>query len=107
VPAYHGGGWFDIFLGGTLRNYAGIKSHGGSEAARSGQRLFIGPRQHQSPPFPSKTGDVDFGPDAALDLHSLALRWFDHVLKGVSNGVEREKPVRIFRDGRKRMARRR
>src|SRR2546426_10587127 len=24
------------------------------------------------------------------------LRWYDHILKGVDNGVEREKPVKIF-----------
>src|SRR5579885_421674 len=29
VPAFHVGGWYDLFLGGTLRNYEGIKAHGG------------------------------------------------------------------------------
>ena len=38
VPALHIGGWYDIFLTGTLRNYIGIKAHGGSDAARNGQR---------------------------------------------------------------------
>jgi predicted acyl esterase len=41
VPIFHIGGWYDIFLGGTLRNYVGIKAHGGSEAARRGQRLIV------------------------------------------------------------------
>ena len=35
-------------------------------------------------------------PDAALDLDAFELRWFDHWLKGVDNGVDREPPVRIY-----------
>jgi len=41
VPALHIGGWYDIFLNGTLRNYVGIKAHGGSDAARNGQHLLV------------------------------------------------------------------
>jgi len=41
VPALHIGGWYDIFLTGTLRNYMGIKAHGGTEEARKGQRLLV------------------------------------------------------------------
>jgi putative CocE/NonD family hydrolase len=94
VPAYHVGGWYDIFMGGTLRNYAGIKAHGGSENARRGQRLMIGPWYHG--PFTGKSGDVDFGPDAKGDTDELMLRWYDYLLKGEKNGLEREKPVKIF-----------
>jgi len=96
VPAYHVGGWYDMFLGGTLRNYVGIKQHGGSDAARRGQRLIIGPWYHRAAPFDGKTGDVDFGRSAFFDQTDLALRWFDYVLKGVKNGLEKEKPVSIF-----------
>ena len=38
VPAYHVGGWYDIFMGGTVRNYVGIRSAGGNESAKRGQR---------------------------------------------------------------------
>ena len=34
VPALNVGGWYDIFLGGTLRNYLGMRQHGGSAPAR-------------------------------------------------------------------------
>ena len=34
VPVLHVAAWYDIFQGGSLRNYMGIKAHGGSEAAR-------------------------------------------------------------------------
>ncbi len=94
VPAYHVGGWYDIFQGGTLRNYAGIKAQGGSNAARRGQRLLVGPWYHG--PFTGKSGDVDFGPEARGDTDELMLRWYDYLLKGKATGNEREKPVKIF-----------
>jgi hypothetical protein len=100
VPGFHVGGWYDIFMGGTARNYAGIKARGGSEAARRGQRLMIGPWYHG--PFDGKTGELDFGPAArsadgkSFDADEVMLRWYDHLLKGEANGSEREKPVSIF-----------
>ncbi len=94
VPAYHVGGWYDIFMGGTLCNYAGIKARGGSEAARSGQRLMIGPWYHG--PFSGKSGDVDFGPEAKGDTDELMLDWYDYLLKAEKNGMEAAKPVKIF-----------
>ena len=41
VPVLHVAAWYDIFQGGSLRNYIGIKAHGGSEAAQTGQHLFV------------------------------------------------------------------
>ncbi|MEM9650364.1 MAG: CocE/NonD family hydrolase, partial [Bacteroidota bacterium] len=43
VPAYNTGGWFDIFLMGTLNGYTGMKKYGGTEAARAGTKLLVGP----------------------------------------------------------------
>src|SRR5260370_13968046 len=41
VPALHIGGWYDIFLGGTLRNFMGNKARGATETAPTSQRLLI------------------------------------------------------------------
>jgi hypothetical protein len=43
-----------------------------------------------------KAGEVDFGPQAKLDGFELVLHWYDHLLKGIDNGIDREKPVKIF-----------
>jgi uncharacterized protein len=94
VPAYHVGGWYDIFMGGTVRNYVGIKSTGGNDSARRGQRLLLGPWYHG--PFDGKSGEIDFGAEAKGDTNELMLHWYDFVLKGIPNGTEREKPVKIF-----------
>jgi putative CocE/NonD family hydrolase len=97
VPALNIGGWYDIFLGGTLRNFVGMRERGGTESARRGQRLIMGPWLHG--PLGSVNGEVDFGVRSAklvLDLEGIMLRWFDHWLKGEQNGVDAEPPVRVF-----------
>lgn len=94
VPAYHVAAWYDIFLGGSLRNYTGIKVNGGSEAARRGQKLLVMIGGHAG--GGRKIGEVDFGPAATFELDDIMLRWYDHILKGAENGVEKEKPVRLF-----------
>jgi hypothetical protein len=96
VPCYHVGGWYDIFLNGTLRNYMGVKAMGGTDAARNGQRLMIGPWYHDSASFrEGQAGAVSFAPAGCLNEEDEMLRWFDHTLKGVASGLA-EKLVRIF-----------
>jgi hypothetical protein len=98
VPAYHVGGWYDLFTNGTLQDYLSVKNHGGIDAARQGQRLLIGPWDHG--PWVSKVGEVDFGPLARLDFDEFTFRYYDFLLKGQPTGIDREKPVRIFVMGR-------
>ena len=98
VPAYHLGGWYDIFLGGTLRNYTGMRAHSSTETARAGQKLLVGPWFHSSNP-PAKTGAIDFGlgaAGAAIDYQARKLRWFDYWLKGIDNGLAEEPRVDLF-----------
>ena len=94
VPALHVGAWYDFFQDGTLRNYLGIKAHGGTEAARNGQRLvmIVGGHAGAGP----KIGDIDFGKDSVFDTTDLAFRWYDYLIKGIDNGMGSAKPVKIF-----------
>ena len=94
VPVLHVAAWYDIFQGGSLRNYMGIKAHGGSEAARRGQHLFVTIGGHAG--SGRKIGDVDFGPAAAeFDEDDVTLNWYDYLFKGVQNEFA-GKPVKIF-----------
>jgi uncharacterized protein len=96
VPALHIGAWYDIFLGGTLRNYMGIKAHGGTDAAHNGQRLLVQIGGHAG--FGRRIGDVEFG-DEALKFPStpVLLAWYDYLFKGVQNEfADAGKPVNIF-----------
>lgn len=93
VPAHTLGGWFDIFLAGTINGFTGMRKNGGSERARRESKMIVGPWGHG----PSrKFGEVDFGPTAMRNLFDRELRWYDHYLKGEDNGIDREPPVEIF-----------
>jgi putative CocE/NonD family hydrolase len=94
VPALNLAGWYDVFLRGGVENYAGMREQGGSDTARSGQRLIIGPWSHM--PWLQKVGELDFGAEATNPIDALLLRWFDYWLKGEANGLDADKPVRIF-----------
>jgi uncharacterized protein len=96
VPVFSLGAWYDIFLGGTLRNYVRLKKEAGTEAARRGQRLMIYVGGHAGGWSNGKVGAVDFGDKLPFDLGEVTLRWYDNLLKGMANGLEDEKPVRIF-----------
>ncbi|MGA2048535.1 MAG: CocE/NonD family hydrolase, partial [Terracidiphilus sp.] len=63
VPALTIAAWYDIFQGGSLRNYMGIKAHGSTDAARHGQKLLVTIGGHSG--NGRKIGAVDFGPAAA------------------------------------------
>src|SRR5215467_4896143 len=100
VPVFHFAAWYDIFLGGSLRNYALLKRKAGSELARKGQRLVVGLGGHAGGWDERKIGGVDFGEKAPFDGDALVLDWYDMLLKGVPNALARAKPVRIFVMGR-------
>ena len=96
VPVYGMGAWYDIFLGGTLKNYVRLKTEAGAEAARKGQRLLVYVGGHAGGWDSRKVGAVDFGEKLPIDGDELTLRWYGWLLKGEANGVEKEKPVKIF-----------
>jgi len=95
VPTFNVGGWYDIFLRGTIDNFQAMRGHG------LPSKLLIGPWAHTSNTNP--VGERNFGYGAQLgfmdlrtDFLSLQLRWFDHWLKGIDTGLLEEPPVRIF-----------
>jgi uncharacterized protein len=97
VPVLHISGWYDDEQIGTPLNYIGMTTRGATPAARSGQRLLMGPWGHVVN-TESKLGEVDFGPQALIDMRAEELRWFNRWLKGYTNisAVADEFPVHIF-----------
>ncbi len=73
VPVCHLTGWYDIWVRDTTLWYRNLTNP---------QRLVIGPWSH------NKWSDEDIAREH--------LRWYDHWLKGVDNGVMDERPVRYF-----------
>jgi putative CocE/NonD family hydrolase len=95
VPAFIVGGWFDVFLGGTLENFAGLRDEGGSEEAREQTRLLIGPWAHGSAfgAYPDHSFK-EYGPDDRIDLAEQQLRFFAAHLRGEPDDAAT--PIRIF-----------
>lgn len=91
VPAFHLAGWYDIFLGGTLRNFTAMRRG----PARDHQHLVIGPWIHIDQMRRIPVGH-DFGPASTLaggGISALQLDfWRQHGL-GVQSALP---PVRLF-----------
>jgi len=100
VPVFNIAAWYDIFLGGSLRNYELLKTKAGGDAARKGQRLLVYIGGHAGGWEERKIGDVDFGDKAPIDGDGLTLDWYDAILKDAKNSFAGGKPVRIFVMGR-------
>src|SRR5450631_28301 len=94
--------WYDDNYGpeGATTNFAGLL------LARKAEKdprthLLLGPWVHGvDSTAKTRSGERELGPTAAIDYDEVVLRWMDHYLKGMDNGVDREKPVRYFVMGR-------
>lgn len=98
VPSLNIGGWYDIFLYGTIKNFVQMRKLGKTEQSRKGQRLLIGPWTHGGLPV-SIQGEYNFGLRSsafAIDGQAIIMKYYDHLLKGEENGFNDEKPVHIY-----------
>jgi putative CocE/NonD family hydrolase len=89
-------GWYDEAYGpdGATTNFNGLLASRRGEADPR-TATIIGAWKHGELAS-SKAGDRDFGKSAAVDYDEIILGWMDRYLKGLDNGVEKRKPVRIF-----------
>ena len=94
VPALTVAAWYDIFLGGSLRNYLGLHLHAGNEEARKGQHLLVAIGGHSG--SGRTVGTVDFGPSAPFSENDVILDWYDYLFLGKQNEFANGKPVKIF-----------
>ncbi|HSO27917.1 MAG TPA: CocE/NonD family hydrolase [Anaerolineales bacterium] len=95
LPVMHISGWYDDEEIGTPLNFAGMTRQAPTEFARRNQKLIMGPGGHRVNQH-TRLGEVDFGPQALIDLQRAQRRWFDRWLKDEPNGIEDEPPVEIF-----------
>ena len=87
VPALHVAGWWDVFLSGSVANFAGLSALGGAA-----QKLLVGPWYHcpWTPLDPS-------GPSGYV-IDEWQLRWLDHFMKGRETGVL-DAPATVWVEG--------
>lgn len=100
VPTFHVGGWYDCFIGETLRQYEAMQDRSNETGMRP-PRLLVGPWVHAD--FGSTFGDLDFGLGSMGsfvnyrgDLTDQHLRWFDATLKDDDSALEATPPVQVF-----------
>ena len=79
VPAIHFGGWYDVFLAGTVENFVGLQRTVGR------QKLVIGPWIHG--PWVPTAGSGAGVEAAATVVDHWQVSWLGELLKGERNGV--------------------
>jgi putative CocE/NonD family hydrolase len=90
VPVLHITGWYDSWARQVTMNYEAL-----SQVKKSPHRLVIGPWVHGGQNSPV-AGEVEFTPEAGIDLLAFRLRWFDRWLRGDKNGVESDPPALLY-----------
>jgi len=98
-PQVHMSSWYDPYCQTAIDNYTGL-----SALKKGPIRLIVGPWTHGDRSR-SYAGEVDFGAEAPLDGNlatdywDLRVRWFDHWIHRIENGVDVEPDVHYFRMG--------
>ena len=91
-------GWYDDNYGpeGATTNFNGLLRARLTEKEPRTQ-LLLGPWVHGvASTGMAHAGEREFPELAKIDYDEVILRWMDHYLRGMENGVGREKPVRYF-----------
>ncbi|APE38329.1 X-Pro dipeptidyl-peptidase [Nocardia mangyaensis] len=98
VPSLNVGGWYDVFLQGTLDNYIAAREQGHLT------RLIVGPWEHLHDlnPRPERAGMVNYGlgsmapPSGDGTMTGIQLDWFDQFLPNEPVETEPDPGVDIF-----------
>ena len=88
IAVYSHGGWMDAFTRGNTEIYSTLKDTNES-------RLVIDPGYHMgTSPFWEYCGEDE---DSSVAAYATEwLRFYDHYLKGIDNGIDTEDPVLIY-----------
>lgn len=80
VPVLHISGWYDYEQVGTPLSYIGMARRAATPEARSQQRLLMGHWGHATN-VSDQPGEINFGPQALIDLLAELRHWYDRWLK--------------------------
>jgi uncharacterized protein len=90
IPMYNVGGWYDIFLQGSIDSFLALQGDGGPKA-RGNQKLMMGAFGHGA-----MKGDLKYPAEAGNLSGGDPIQWFDYWMKGIDNGVMKEPAVRFY-----------
>jgi putative CocE/NonD family hydrolase len=80
APAFLATGWYDNLVHEGFKVFKGLRSKGGSKAAREQTRIRVGNTAH----------------GGAWGQNELMLRWYDYWLKDIPNGIDKEPAVQVY-----------
>lgn len=101
LPALHITGWFDLCEQGTVYHYEQFLRE---TSCPDDQHLIIGSWPHEQLMMPqTKYCDLDFGPEAGVNLFELKVKFFDYYMKG--KGDFNIPKVQLFDMNKKKWAR--
>jgi predicted acyl esterase len=95
VPCFTVGSWYDFMCVGSVDSYVG-RQHRGGPQSRGTQQLLLGPWLHSRFKETNKSGDLTYPENAKFPMDAHMIRWFDHYLKGINNGVTTEPTIRYY-----------
>jgi putative CocE/NonD family hydrolase len=97
IPVLNLGGWYDVFLSGTLSDWTGVRKQSEDPHVTGRQWLFIAPADHDwNCEVSSKIGRLDIGEPLAAARNDILELFYDCWLKGKENGFAQSAPVRIY-----------
>ncbi|MBI4500712.1 MAG: CocE/NonD family hydrolase, partial [Gemmatimonadetes bacterium] len=99
APALYINSWYDISVGPNLAMYEYQAKNAANQTARDNDFMIFAHTLHcqmgRVETEHTVIGERDMG-DARFDYTGFILRWYDHWLKGVDNGIEKEPKVRAY-----------
>ena len=95
VPTLTQTGWYDQQVM-SIKNFTGLKENAATELARNNQYLIVGPWTHDGTDWPTRLGDMDFGPEAHIDYYDITAQWYRRWLYGEEDAIADWPKVRIF-----------
>ncbi len=79
IPVLHFGGWYDVFVSGTIRNYMELNKLRAADETRGRQKLVIGPWHHL--PWQQQVASCDFGGEARNVVNLIQLKWLNQHMR--------------------------
>ena len=98
VPCFTVGSWYDFMCVGSVQSFIG-RQHKGGPNSRGQQKLYVGPWLHGRFNKVNKVGEMVYPENANFNMMAVMIRWFDHYLKGVDNGIDKNPAVRYYAMG--------
>jgi putative CocE/NonD family hydrolase len=102
VPSLQVNSWYDFGVAETLQQFNQFRANATSPRSRDNQFIIVSPTEHcrsEAASERTRVGQRELG-DARLPYWDLYVRWFDHWLKGVDNGVTAMPKARLYVMGR-------